>query len=186
MTALEVMRAVAAALGAAGVEYMVVGSLSTSAYGVPRATKDADFVVQFGSSSVADVLRQLGPAFVLEPQMSFETITGTSRHRITHAESGFLIELFLLSDDAHDRERFARRRKVNYGGCDTFIASAEDVIITKLRWSRHGNRAKDIDDVRNVLAVRGDALDWDYVHRWCDDHGTRVLLDRVRAEAAGG
>jgi hypothetical protein len=23
-------------------------------------------------------------------------------------------------------------------------------------------------------------LDWDYVHRWCDIHGTRPLLDEIR------
>ena len=36
------------------------------------------------------------------------------------------------------------------------------------------------DDVRNVLTVQGDTLDWDYIHRWCDEHGTRELLDRLR------
>jgi hypothetical protein len=68
----------------------------------------------------------------------------------------------------------------------TFLATAEDVIITKLHRSRHGNRSKDIEDVRNVLAVRGDALDWAYVRGWCDAHGTRELLDRIRAEAQSG
>ena len=42
MTALEIMKATATALDAAAVHYMVVGSLSTSAYGVPRSTKDAE------------------------------------------------------------------------------------------------------------------------------------------------
>jgi hypothetical protein len=31
------------------------------------------------------------------------------------------------------------------------------------------------------MAVQGDRLDWDYIHRWCDAHGTRALLDEVRA-----
>jgi hypothetical protein len=54
------------------------------------------------------------------------------------------------------------------------------VIITKLRWSRHGNRAKDVDDVRGILTVRSDKIDWDYVNGWCDAHGTRALLDQIR------
>lgn len=91
-----------------------------------------------------------------------------------------MIELFLVSDDAHDRERFARRRLAKYEGHDVYVATAEDVVVTNLRWSRHGKRAKDVDDVRSVLAVRGDKLDWPYIHQWCDAHGTRALLDEVR------
>ena len=57
---------------------------------------------------------------------------------------------------------------------------AEDVIIIKLRWSLLGHRSKDRDDARDVIAVQGDRIDWDYVHSWCDQHGTRALLDEVR------
>jgi hypothetical protein len=36
--------------------------------------------------------------------------------------------------------------------------------------------------VRDVIAVQGDELlDWDYIHHWCGIHGTRVLLDEIRA-----
>jgi hypothetical protein len=43
------------------------------------------------------------------------------------------------------------------------------------------NRRKDVDDVRDVIAVQGDRIDWAYVAPWCDLHGTRPLLDQVRA-----
>ena len=26
-----------------------------------------------------------------------------------------------------------------------------------------------------------EALDWDYIHHWCHLHGTRALLDEIRA-----
>jgi hypothetical protein len=54
------------------------------------------------------------------------------------------------------------------------------VIIQKLRWAKLGNRAKDRDDVRGVIAVHGDRIDWDHVHSWCDTHETRELLDEIR------
>ncbi len=38
-----------------GVDYMIVGSFSSNAYGIARATKDADFVVQ----TTEDKRRQL-------------------------------------------------------------------------------------------------------------------------------
>jgi hypothetical protein len=169
------------ALEAASVPYMITGSLATNLYGIIRSTKDADFVIQLGDRPVADITRRL-PQFKLEPQMSFETITSTTRYRLKHAGSEFLIELFLLSDDAHDQERFRRRRRAKFDDRDAWAATAEDAIITKLRWSRRGHRAKDLDDARDVLAVQGDSLDLPYLEGWCAKHGTLELLNRVRAE----
>ena len=63
-----------------------------------------------------------------------------------------------------------------------WLPSAEDVIVTKLRWAERAKRGKDYEDVRDVIAVQGDAaLDWDYIHRWAAEHGTRTLLDQIRA-----
>jgi len=98
----------------------------------------------------------------------------------------FSVELFLLSDDAHDLERFARRRRQHTADRDVFLPAVEDVVVTKLRWSHAGNRRKDIEDVANVIASQSDRIDWEYVNSWCDRHGTRELLDNVRKELCGG
>ena len=92
-----------------------------------------------------------------------------------------MIELFLLSNDPHDRERFARRTRLPVEGREAFVPTPEDVVITKLRWSRQGRRQKDIADAESVIAVQRNQLDWDYLNRWCDAHGTRTLLDDIRA-----
>src|SRR5204863_6763602 len=129
------------------IPYMAVGSFSSNVYGELRSTKDADFVVELTDQSVGALERALGSDFELDPQMSFETITATSRYRIRHRDSAFMIELFLLSDDPHDRARFARRVHGDIGGRKAYVPTAEDVIVTKLRWSRAGKRQKDTDDV---------------------------------------
>jgi len=169
------------ALNASEIPYMVVGSLSTNVYGVPRATRDADFVVQASARSIAELARELGSPFRLDPQLAFETITGTSRYVLTVADSSFKIELFLLSDDQHDQARFGRRVARDVDGRIFCLPTVEDVIITKLRWSQRGKRLKDVDDVRNVIAIQGNALDWSYVESWRDRHGTREFLEQIRA-----
>lgn len=164
-----------------GTDYMVVGSLSVNAYTFPRSTQDADIVIAIEPSQVAGLLAQLRRVFRIEPQMSFETVTGTMRYIVDSLKTGFKIELFLLSNEPHDRARFDRRARVSVEGRSSFVATAEDVVITKLRWSRHGARSKDVDDARNVIASQADSLDWNYIHHWCDQHGTRALLDQIRA-----
>jgi hypothetical protein len=181
MSAESILLAVISALEHVNVPYMVVGSFSSSLYGIPRSTQDADFVVQLGDVAVASIAENLGPGFELDPQVSFETITGTTRYILRHSNSAFKIELFLLSEDAHDRERFARRRRLPIFGREAWVPAPEDVVVTKLRWSRQGRRPKDIGDAKNVITMQARTLDWGYVERWCDAHGTRELLDRIRA-----
>ena len=81
---------------------MVVGSFSTNFYGIPRATQDVDIVVQLEPGAISALATRLGPPFRLDPQMSFETVTATRRYVLHMADSPFTIELFLLSEDAHD------------------------------------------------------------------------------------
>jgi hypothetical protein len=180
MTEREAALAVVDALEALAIPYMLVGSFSSSFYGIPRSSKDADFVIALGSRSVHELANRLAPAFRLDPQMSFETVTMTSRHLMEVVGTPFKIELFHLSDDAHDQERFRRRRRVAYLDRQIQLPTAEDVIVTKLRWTIEGRRTKDWDDTRDVIAVQGDRIDWDYVHRWADLHGTRKTLDEIR------
>jgi len=172
--------AVIDALESLAIPYMLVGSLSSNFYGIPRATQDADFVIHLQASSIAALGRHLGSGFHLDPQISFETATMTRRHLIQVQGSEFKIELFLLSDDPHDQLRFQRRRRLEFLDRQTWIPTAEDVVIMKLRWAVEGQRSKDLDDVRNVIAVQGDRIDWEYVYPWCDQHGTRRQLDEIR------
>lgn len=180
MTGDEAVIRVIGALEALGVPYMLVGSLSSNFYGVPRATEDADLVIELGETTLSALGHVLGPEFRVDRQVSFETITMTSRHLIELPSCPFSVELFRLSDDAHDQERFRRRRAVTLLGRQVFLPSAEDVIVTKLRWATYANRAKDRDDARNVIAVQADRLDWNYITQWAERHGAGTLLNELR------
>jgi hypothetical protein len=155
--------------------YMLVGSFSSNAYGPPRSTQDMDIVLRIEGSEPQMLLDLLGEDFFLEPQIGFETKFFTTKHLIRHRDSPFKIELFELSGDEHDRSRFDRREKIEVLGHEVWIATAEDVVIQKLRW----NRRKDLDDVRGILALQGDRLDWPYIRRWTRSHGTQTRLDEL-------
>ncbi len=173
----DVTLQVADALARCAIPYMLVGAFSSNQYGIPRSTKDADFVVQVTGAVGAGLTAALGPQFELEPQVSFETNTGTSRQMLACRGSPFKVELFFLSNDPHDQERFKRRRCVGLLNREFWFPTAEDVVITKLRWARN----KDIEDVRNILTVQRGKLDWPYIESWCRQHGTLALLGKIRS-----
>lgn len=166
------------------IKHMLVGSLSSMAYGIPRSTRDADIVLAVEPKDLDRLLADLGPDFELDPQGTFEMVTGTLRHHLRVPAIKFEIELFLLSDDPHDQSRFDRRKSIpsEQLGINAVIPTAEDVILMKLRWLAIAKRGKDRDDVRDVIAVQGDeVLDWEYIHHWTEIHQTRELLDEIRA-----
>jgi hypothetical protein len=167
---------VAEALEACGLPYLLSGSFASNYYGIPRSTRDADFVIQAGQAVGPEVAKQMGEDFLLNGQLSFETNTGTMRQVLRHKRKAFKVELFLLSQDAHDQSRFRRRRAMLLHNRQIWLPSPEDVVVTKLRWAR----GKDKDDARDVMAVQRDRLDWGYMEEWCRQHGTLGLLEEIR------
>lgn len=186
MNGTDALIALSRAFEAAGMAYMIVGSYSSNFYGIPRSTKDADLVVNLDQADWKKLTSILPPGLQLEEQSGFEMVTSTRKELIRLKNSAFEIELFHLSQDAHDSARFNRRRKVPIlPGVEAYLPTAEDVIIQKLRWSRGAKRAKDFADVVAVMQVQGPTrLDWSYIEDWCGKHGTLDLLAEAKAEAA--
>jgi hypothetical protein len=165
------------------IPYMLVGSYSSNYYGRPRSTKDADFVLQIADEQLHRLRSSLPAHYHFDRQLSFETVTMTQRYIVTHPASAFKIELFLLTDDPHDRLRFERKQAMDFEGTTAWLPTAEDVIVQKLRWSKGGKRAKDVDDASKVLAVQTPAnLDLPYIRHWTDQHKTRDLFEKLLAE----
>jgi hypothetical protein len=67
------------ALEAAGKPYMIVGSLASNFHGIPRSTRDADFVVEVPPGNLDHLSSALPHGLTLQRQGSFEAVTGTTR-----------------------------------------------------------------------------------------------------------
>ena len=158
VTSEDLVVAVFDALTGLHLPFMISGSLASNFYGVPRATQDADLVLELDKLPIDAFAARLGDRYEVDPQLAFETVTGSRRLVVRAAESAFYVELFDVTDDRHDRERFLRRRVVE---------------VLEL-----AGRRKDFEDARNVMAVQRDALDHDYLGRWCRELG---LLDQLEA-----
>lgn len=183
MTSNAIVARVIATLEAHNIPHMLVGAYSVNAYGIERSTQDADFVIELGDQSMTGVADALLPDIILDPQLSFESVTLSQRFIAVHRDSGFKVEFFLRQDEPFHRERFARRAKGKFLDREAWMQTAEDLIVQKLRWYKRVKRNKDIDDARNVLAVQLGKLDYAYIRRWCDQHGTRELFEALYEES---
>ena len=167
------------ALDEAKIPYMLSGSLSSMYYSFPRATTDADFVIDLGDTHITDLSETLGKGFHLDPQLTFEMLGGTTKHVVDVLGTPFKIELFRLSETPFDQSRFARRIQVKLLGRDVWLPTAEDVILQKLSW----NRPKDREDILGVMIANRASLDQGYLTQWCEELKIRDLFAQLWLEA---
>ena len=162
-----------------GVDFMAVGAIAAGACGVPRSAKDVEVNVAGGVDALA---RALAPSIGFGPQVVFDTLTwGRRLVGSIRSTPPFKVELFETFDHPFVQSEFSRRTKFFVPVLDrtTWLPTAEDVIVQKLRWGR----SKDLNDARDVLAVQGpETLDMAYIGEWCARHGTAARL----AEALAG
>ena len=81
------------ALSAVGVPFMVSGALASNFYGAPRATQDADIVIDYKQLPLDALTARLQREFDVDPQPGFESVTGSLRLVARARRSAFDLSL---------------------------------------------------------------------------------------------
>jgi hypothetical protein len=61
---------------------------------------------------------------------------------------------------------FERRATVEADEWRITIATAEDVLLAKLEWSKMGESERQLDDAAGILRIQGNRLDIAYIEKW--------------------
>lgn len=186
-SALAVALTVAGLFDELGVEYLVGGSLASSLHGEPRATQDVDFVAALSIQQVGPLLEKLGDAFYADPDLVLRSVRRARSFNVIHLKTMFKVDVFVLADTEPARLEMSRKERYEVAeGRSLYVASAEDVVLQKLRWYRLGNEVSDRQwrDVLAVLKVNEDRLDLDYLRSAAPDLGVEDLLERALIAAA--
>jgi hypothetical protein len=85
---------------------------------------------------------------------------------------------------AFSEEEFRRRTRFNLQAVPLFVASAEDVVISKLEWAKLAQSVRQIEDVAAILRMRWDLLDHIYLEKWIRGLGLATEWNDAR-NAAG-
>jgi len=179
------LRAAIAALGPLGIDYMLTGSLASSAQGEPRSTHDIDLVVVLPAGAVAGLLAAFPPPdYYLSEDAIRDAVKGRSMFNLLSLNDGEKVDFWLLKDEPFDQSRFARRRDETVLGMPLNVSSPEDTILVKLHWGQlAGGSEKQFTDALRVYEVQAGSLDQAYLDLWAGRLGVAALLARLRTEA---
>jgi hypothetical protein len=73
---------------------------------------------------------------------------------------------------------------VNLQGRSLFVASAEDVVVSKLEWAKLAQSQRHTEDVAGILRMRWDSLDRPYLEKWIFE--LRIEAEWNEARRAAG
>ncbi len=179
MTPEEALELVLSRFDKFNISYMITGSFASNIHSVPRATFDADVVIELAPKSLKKLLDSFAGDFYVSSEAAEEAIKTQRMFNVIHLETGFKVDLIIKKDRAFSQKEFSRREKVNYMDQDRWFATAEDMILAKLEWSKMGDSEKQFKDALNVVKVQGENLDRSYLEEWAKELGVQDLLQRL-------
>ena len=181
MTATEVFRRVVHALDSAGIPYMLTGSFASAHHAVPRATQDIDLVIAPTREQLVQLEHAFpAPAYYYDASAAIEALEQESLFNVIDLTTGWKIDFIVRKSREFSRTEFARRQRVAFEGVDLYVASAEDVLLSKLEWAKLGESARQLEDAAGLLRRRGSELDRLYVDHWVEQLGLRTQWEAAR------
>jgi len=171
-----------------GIPYYIGGSVASTIYGKIRTTHDIDLIADIRPDQVEDILEDLHQYFYVDAEMIFDAIHHHSMFNLVHFASTFKVDVFAPRSSAYEQMRFQRRVQYTVNddaGQVVYVASVEDVILSKLEWYELGHRVSERQwtDILGVIQVQRDRLDRDYLTRWAAELGVSELLEQALREA---
>lgn len=167
MNVAEVLHRITTHLEKCGIAYMLVGSFASSFHGALRSTQDIDLVIEASPEQLSTLIAALQrEEYYAELDAALDALKHESLFNVIDNATGWKIDLIFRKSRGFDQEEFRRRRSAKLYDIQLFVASAEDVVISKLEWSKLGGSQRQIEDVAKVLAAQWKTLDQVYLSKW--------------------
>lgn len=104
--------------------------------------------------------------YYVELDAALEALRHESLFNAIDNATGWKIDLIFLKSSSFSQEEFRRRQVAEIFGISLWVASAEDLILSKLEWSRLKESHRQTEDAARVLRGQWPALDHAYLRKW--------------------
>lgn len=177
------MRPVAQVFDALGVRYAVVGSVAGLSHGYSRFTMDVDAVAELTPGVVDELVRRLRDDYYIESADVRDAIAYRRSFNMICNANGWKIDVFVPS--AGEWETLVTQRReleaMDAGDGAFFVQTAEDLVLSKLRWFRKTNETSERQwgDILGVLKLQQFNIDLEYLEHWAKELKVADLLARA-------
>ena len=166
-------------LNSINVEYMLTGSMASNYWGTVRTTHDLDFVLVIRRDQIAPLVAAMTPGLFIQAESVRQAFSPPHQFNVIDEQSSLKADFWMLRDDPFERAAFARRLHVQLFEADTWVATAEDIILHKLYWNRVSPSERQLGDAAGVYAVQTGLLDLGYMRHWAAALQVELLLEDI-------
>ncbi len=175
---LEVLETVTHALHNAEIAYMVTGSIAMNYYAFPRMTRDIDIVIEMQEKDTAIIVNLFKDDFYVDQDSIKQAIRSHGMFNIIHNEYVIKIDFIVKKSSLYRQTEFQRKRQIIIEEVPMWIVSPEDLILSKLWWSRDSQSEMQIGDIKNLLESVDD-LDNVYIDKWLVEMDLQDMYKKV-------
>lgn len=154
----EFLLSITGKLSVAGILYMITGSYGSMFHGEPRATNDVDIVIAPTADQIQKFTQLLDEHHYVDLETARTAVADKSMFNVIDINSGWKVDLIVRKSRPFSIEEFNRRTAVDFMGNEVFVVSPEDVILSKLEWSKKGQSEQQLRDVESVAVIQWDNL----------------------------
>lgn len=166
------------------INYLLTGSLAVSYYGYPRATHDIDFIIEVRKEEIQKLfkaIKKLGRSFLVDELDIKEAVKKSSQFNLYHPQTGIKIDFWISPKTPFELNKFKRKIIIFMDKQKISLISAEDLILTKLLWSKRVESERHLRDASGILKIQGGRLDEKYLNLWAKKLDVANLLKKVLA-----
>lgn len=173
---LDIVRDVSERLTRAGIPFMLTGSMAMNAYAQPRMTRDVDVVIDVASDGATQLLAAFASDYYLDAEAVAHALRTEGLFNAIHREWVFKVDCIVRKGGEFRIAEFARRQRLMVAGCETWVVSKEDLILSKLCWGNSSRSEYQARDIANLLAT---GCDRHYVDKWAAQLGVLDYLSTI-------
>ena len=164
---IETLEWICRKLKSANIPYMITGGAAVGFWGHIRTTMDIDVLIQIHSKQSDSFLSSIEGDAYIDIEKAKKAILDKSMFNIILNKTCFKIDLIPLKKDSYEIQKFNNRVKINFQGKEIYVISPEDLIISKLLWSKSaGGSERQIKDCESIYRLNNENLDLDYLKKW--------------------
>jgi hypothetical protein len=122
-------------------------------------------------------VRLFAPDYYVSRDAVSHSIAHESLFNLIHQESVIKVDCIVRKNNPYRRAEFERRRRVTIEDFSVWIASREDLIISKLWWAKDSHSEQQLRDVKNLASA---GCDTKYIERWTNELGLITLWEECK------
>lgn len=165
------------------IPYAITGGFAISVWGHPRSTNDIDIIVEMTEKNVKPLVNRitvLKKDIYADEDMVRDAMERKSEFNFIDPDMGVKVDFFVLANNPYNKLKIKRAilRDVS-GVTKAYFVSPEDLILSKLLWSKDSSSWKQREDVKTILQNSKIKLDYRYINNWAEKQGTLEILENL-------